>query len=211
MKTVLTYCLECDRETTQKILFSKKLKTDEKENIGIETGYEDYMVIECGGCKTNSFLYRITSVHSEHGETFLLDENFPKHSDRWGEFNFLKEEDQDSLPRQIYDLYEEIKMAFENDSNVLAGIGLRTLVEAICLQQKMTGDNLKIKINNLHTNGLISTSEKPILDKLRDIGNASAHQIKAFPIDKLEYALGIVNHVLMSIYILPKLNKKLKL
>lgn len=87
---------------------------------------------------------------------------------------------------------------------------MRTLVEAICIHQNIEGKNLKDKIENLHKAGLISTSEAPILDKLRLIGNVSAHQIKKLNINKLEYALDIINHVLKSIYILPKINRKLK-
>lgn len=111
----------------------------------------------------------------------------------------------------LYDLYEEIKEAFESGSNILAGVGLRAMVEAVCMQEKIEGRNLQEKIKNLHNKGLIASSEQPILDKLRLIGNLSTHQIKAFPLDKLNYALDIINHVLKSIYVLPKINKKLKI
>jgi hypothetical protein len=46
---------------------------------------------------------------------------------------------------------------------------------------------------------MIPGSELPILDKLRQIGNLSTHQIKAFPIEKLNYALDIINHIMKSI------------
>ena len=115
------------------------------------------------------------------------------------------------MPKLLNDLYEEVEGAFKENSNILAGVGLRMLVEALCLEQKIKGRNLQEKIKNLHTSGLISANEVPILDKLRLIGNFSAHEIKGLSISKLEYALDIVNHVLKSIYILPKINKKLRL
>lgn len=66
-----------------------------------------------------------------------------------------------------------------------------------------------MKIKKLSEEGLISTNEHPILDKLRLIGNASAHSIKSIDIEYLEYALEIVNHIIKSIYILPNIDKKL--
>jgi hypothetical protein len=85
------------------------------------------------------------------------------------------------------------------------------LVEAICLDQSIIGSNLLKKIEKLHHEGFISKSELPILDKLRITGNDSAHKIKGLSMYKLELALGIVNHVLTSIYILPVINKKLEI
>lgn len=115
-------------------MFSKKIKTSlEEQNHSKESDYEEYMTIQCGGCNTILFLLRTTTEHINYGETFVLDENFPKHSDRFEEFNFLREEDQEELPTAISDLYQEVKSAFHGNASILAGIGLRTLVEAICL------------------------------------------------------------------------------
>lgn len=212
MKTITTQCGECDRTTNQKILFSKKVKeANPYEEDDIE--YFEYMVIECAGCGTVSFLRRQPIEDpQENGKIIFIEDHYPQDIlNHYPEFNFLRDEDQYELPNALYDLYEEVKNAFESDSNILAGVGLRTLVEAMCLQQKILGKNLQEKIKNLHAAGLISSAELPILDKLRMIGNMSTHEIKAIPLDKLDYALEIVNHVLRSIYILPKVNKKLKL
>ena len=98
-----------------------------------------------------------------------------------------------------------------NESNILAGVGLRMLVEGICLERKIAGKNLLEKIKNLHSANWLSANEVPILDKLRQIGNFSAHSIKGFSTTDLQYALEIVNHVLKTIYILPLINKRLKI
>jgi hypothetical protein len=210
LKIINTQCSTCDRKTNQHILF---LKREKKKNEHNEKEIEivDYLTIECAGCKTVSFLHR-ELYEDINGEEGFIDNHYPNNSNyHWGEFNFLSDEDQDELPTPLYNLYEEVKLAFENDSNILAGIGLRTLVEAVCLHQKIAGKNLQDKIKNLQTQGLISSAELPILDKLRLIGNMSTHQVKAIPLDKLNYALDIINHVLKSIYVLPKINRKLKI
>jgi hypothetical protein len=124
---------------------------------------------------------------------------------------FLPEDNVEVLPNPIGQLYEELVNAFESESPILAGIGLRALVESVCIDQKIQGKNLQVRIQGLHNKGLISAAELPILDKLRLIGNVSAHEIKSLLMQKLEIALGIINHVLISIYLLPKVNKKLRL
>jgi hypothetical protein len=85
------------------------------------------------------------------------------------------------------------------------------LLEAICMEQKVIGNNLQQKILALRDRGLISANEIPILDKLRLIGNVAVHQTKGLRLNILSYALDIINHVLKSIYILPRINKKIKL
>ena len=193
------YCSSCDTDTNQSILFSKKTKSRYSDYK------EDFCVIECKGCSTVSFLQ---ILHVPGMDPFYS--VYPD-SESFESYSFLPDEDTDELPKVIRELYSEVEEAFSSDSAILAGIGLRTIVESICLNQGIAGTNLQQKIKGLHQQGLISKSEEPILDKLRLIGNSSAHEIKKLSMDKLEYALGIVNHVLRSIYVLPKLNKKLKI
>jgi hypothetical protein len=134
--------------------------------------------------------------------------NYP--DDQVLDYNFLPDEHIAVLPKTVKRLYDEVISAFESDSPILSGVGLRALVEAICIHQSIPGDNLLKKIIKLQHEGFISKTELPILDKLRIIGNDSAHKMKGLPMKKLELALGIVNHVLTSIYYLPRINKALK-
>ncbi|MGC4058889.1 MAG: DUF4145 domain-containing protein [Chitinophagaceae bacterium] len=209
-KLISTHCLSCKGHTNQKVLHCTVTEeTPEDEDFYIRNQHE-YMVIECAGCDTISFLKRITFLepNDPDEQPMVADMNYPE--DNSG-FMFLAEEDQEILPRVLRKLYLEIISAFNAESEILSGIGLRTLVEAICVEQKIAGANLQKKIIGLKESGLISTNEVPILDKLRLIGNAATHQIKGIPIYMLCYALDIVNHVLKSIYVLPSINKKIKI
>ena len=206
-KEIVTKCGQCNRVTHQKILCSKK-RVDDNEYMEI---YDLYMMVECGGCKNISFVIRSSDPNALPDELPYEDHNYPAAAEDWDvQYHFLREKDQELLPSKVYFLYDEIKTTFRTQSNILAGIGLRMLVEAICLQQRIPGDNLKKKIERLHSQGMISATELPIIDKLRLIGNQSTHQIKEFSSEKLSYALDIINHILTSIYILPKINRKLK-
>ena len=214
-KRITTYCNRCSEETNHSCLYSKKVsvtfESDDKRHPNI-VERKDYMVVQCKGCNYLSFLLRESeSLYegSDDGPQFI-EYNYPEEvSDN--DLRFLSFAEQDSLPSQLRELYEELRIAFESDANKLAGVGLRMLVEAVCIEEGIQGQNLKLRIEKLHDVGLISKNEIPILDKLREGGNASVHGIKSFSIDKLEYALDILNHVLKSIYILPKINRKLKL
>jgi hypothetical protein len=124
---------------------------------------------------------------------------------------FLTYDDRRYFPTTINNLYEEIYNAFKSESLILSGIGLRTILEAVCNHQDIQGDNLQEKILALHSSDFISKNEIPILDKLRLIGNVSAHKIKSLPTSQLEYALDIVNHLLKTVYVLPAINKKIKI
>ena len=195
---VLTYCGTCYGDKHHVKLFSKKVKGPLKSD-------EEYAVVQCLGCKTVSFLQIVKSNRKSAKPKHY---NYPNDDDDF--YLFLPNDNVDLLPKSIAQLYEELVVAFDSDSPILAGIGLRALVESVCIDQKIQGKNLQIKIQGLNNKGLISTAELPILDKLRLIGNSSAHESKSLPMRKLESALGIINHVLISIYLLPKINKKLK-
>jgi hypothetical protein len=205
---IKTICENCQEETNQKILFKKEIiqQKNKKKNLDEK---EWYVISQCAGCDTHYFILRtFVPELDEEKKQHYWDESFPSNT---SVYNFIQNDDEIELPVTILRLYNEVKEAFYSESPILAGIGLRTLVEAICIQQKIKGNNLKEKIINLQKDGLISLSELPLLDKLREIGNFSAHEIKAFSMDKLSYALEIVNHILRSIYVLPKINKKLKI
>jgi hypothetical protein len=200
---IVTYCNSCQGDKNHNRLFTKKTR-DQFDDTD-----EEYSVVECMGCNTVSFLK--ISVPKKKSEE-PLHYNYPQgFLNIKGFYDFLSDDHQDELPGVIYDLYEEVIHAFNGDAAILAGIGLRTLVEAVCLDQNISGSNLQQKIQGLNKKGFISSAELPILDKLRIIGNVSAHEIKSLSMEKLELALGIINHMLRSVYVLPKLNKRLKL
>lgn len=201
-------CNNCKEETNHLLLYKKEVYPINETNKTPDEK-EWWCVSQCAGCNCLHFVLRTFYDDPEEvGKVNYYDFTFP---DKSSGYNFISGSDFAELPSMIMKLYFEVMNAFESESPVLAGIGLRTLVEAVCKQQKINGHNLKEKIISLQTRGQISASELPILDKLRDIGNISAHEIKSFSMDKLSYALEIVNHILRSIYILPKINKKLRL
>jgi hypothetical protein len=210
-KTTTTQCYDCRKITNHKILHCKQVVEIETVKRKKTKTFSDYMIVQCSGCDEINFLLRYSGKQfiGDDGNDYI-DINFPYEDDELDyDISLLSRKEQLGLPKLLRDLYEEIEGAFIDDLKILAGVGLRMLIEALCLEQMIKGKNLQEKIKNLHLSGLISANEVPILDKLRLIGNFSAHEVRGLSIGKLEYALDIVNHVLKSIYVLPKINKKL--
>jgi Domain of unknown function (DUF4145) len=215
-KKIITECNNCKDKTNHSVMYSKKVIHTYKEDNALNKSQktvEDNMVVQCKGCNQISFLLRRSGSFLYYGDDKIKyhDWNYPEIDYDEGDYRFLERDEKKYLPKKMTRLYEEVEHAFENEDNILAGVGLRMLVESICLEQNITGANLKVKIEKIHHHGLISKNAIPILDTLREIGNISAHEIKSFSLSKLEYALDILNNVLKSIYVLPAIKKKLKL
>lgn len=164
----------------------------------------EYFIAQCAGCDYVS-LVNIVFCEGSY-QTYQYPEPTKKEYDGL----FLDQNELFEVPEEISDLYQEVTQAYKNQTPILCGVGLRILVEAICLDQEIEGYNLVEKIKALKNEGLISQQELPILDKLREIGNAAAHEIKAMQEDTLKHALLIINHIIRSIYILPGFADKIK-
>jgi hypothetical protein len=200
--SIKTKCPECAGNTNHSLLFEiSQPEIDYPETTLV------FQIVQCKGCDTISLLY------SELEEGLIECEfNFP--SDHLYNFAsqeiFLKYPERKKIPKIIQDVYKEMESALKTDLYLLAGIGLRTIVEAICIDQKVTGRNLQTKISILKELGHVSDKALPFIDRLREIGNISAHQIQTIDTDSLKHAVEIINHLLKSVYILPQINKKIK-
>ena len=203
------YCNDCHKTTNQEILYTteKKEQFDEEGQDIIKTVVHN--LVQCKGCEFIGLQIVTTDTNDENGNVNEYSFIYPE-EEEYEDDRFLGYDEMKFLSKPIKKTYEEVTDAIDYDLRLLADIGLRTLVEAICINQKITGRNLKGKIDNLHSKGFISANELPILHKLREIGNLGAHQIKSPSSTVLENALEIINHLLRSVYIIPKRSKKIK-
>lgn len=204
------YCTSCGTPTNQ--LMKAKFAPKEKADYEI-FDHNEYCILECLGCNHIAFVHQKWDNGNEvdeNGEPLKYASHFME-DERWfEEYEFLHEQDANELPAMIFDLYEELTEAMQHQSRILSGVGLRMLVEAVCIQQKIPGRNLSLKITKLFEKGVISKNECEVLNKLREIGNVSAHQIKGPSDTVLETALLAVNHLLKSIYVVHKRTKRLR-
>ena len=87
---------------------------------------------------------------------------------------------------------------------VLAAIGLRALLEAVCKEKKARDGDLFKKIDSLVEKKILTPAGAMILHRIRTLGNEAAHEVKPHTEGQLALAMDIVEHLLMDVYILPK-------
>ena len=161
----------------------------------------DYQIIQCQGCLFVSFCEEsLCSADIMYGEENPATERrlFPNRI-----VGRAMMQGAQQLPESVYDIYEEAHSALCSELLIMAGFGVRATLEAVCKDQEISGRNLKIKIENLSEAGLITPSGAEILQQLRSMGNAAAHEMKLHHLAEISAAFDVIEYLLQGVYILP--------
>jgi hypothetical protein len=113
------------------------------------------------------------------------------------------------VPFGICSVYRETRAALCSNQPILAGIGIRAIVEAVCNDRGASGRNLEKRIDSLVTMKIVTEDGAKILHSLRFMGNDAAHEVKAHKIEELNIAFGVVEYLLHGVYVMPKQAAKL--
>lgn len=198
-------CIKCAGRTSHDVIASV-------DRGGYEPDYDiswshTYQIIRCKGCKSLSF--RDASSCSD--DYVQVDENqwelreeeklFPSRIEGRKDLG----EDVIHLPNDLRRIYLETAQALSNDSPVLVGIGLRAIVETVCKEKNASGGDLYAKINDMASKNVLTPASANILHKVRSLGNKAAHEVIPHTPKQLAVAMGVVEHMLKDVYILPKL------
>jgi Domain of unknown function (DUF4145) len=174
--------------------------------------WQHYQVVQCQGCDEYSFrLLERTSdfavAGSETGELELEDRVtlFPPRIAGRPPLRHLLE-----IPARVRSIYDETRKALLGRQPILAGVGLRSLIEAVCREKGAPGDNLQKRIDSLFELGVLTHEGADILHALRGLGNASAHETEAHSEADLSTAFDVVEHLLQTVYIIPKKAARLR-
>lgn len=191
-------CVGCGRYTRHKVL----------ESIGIDAHdedfsvYEDYEIVSCQGCGSVSFVN--TSKFSEDmeidprtGETFIRP-NVKIYPPRLEGFNKIETT---TFPSKLRKVYDETHSSIGAESWIMSAIGMRTIIELICIDKNITTGNLEQKINKLRSKELVSNSMIDLLHGVRFLGNDAVHTIDIPKRDELNSAWNLLNNLLGSIYV----------
>lgn len=196
-------CKECCRETLHSIISSFSERGREDCGGGDFVDWScDNQTIQCLGCEAVSF--RTVSTCSEEVEYDHDGPYYPESIKYYpGRAEGLKSIDSYLLPHSIQQIYKETILSIENEQYVLAGIGIRAIVETICKDLEASGQNLYNKIDSLREKSIVTPEGAGILHKLRVLGNDAAHEVKAHNSRQLELAMQIIKHMLDGTYIIP--------
>lgn len=195
-------CSDCNNETNHSIVAAYHFEWSQDFGRHDAQGYTTYQIIQCLGCQGVSF--RQVSGDSEDyehdDEGLIYNETIIYYPNR---SLGLKEIETHLLPFNVQNIYRETKLAIENEQNILAGIGIRGLIETVCSDLDALGKNLLEKIEWLHAHSIVTKEGSETLHKLRVIGNEAAHKVKAHTKPQLLLALQIIEHMLEGTYIIP--------
>lgn len=196
------YCDQCKQVTHHSIHgHEKNVYTDEHDEYYAES---NFYIVKCKGCDNVSFLQVNDGdeymQYNEYGDMDHVPEyiTYPK---RQGYIEPLSSWD---MPAIISRIYKESVTALNQGCDILAAIGFRTTVEAICKEKGITTGKLATKINKLKEKGIITKADCERLHQARFMGNESTHEMVAPERPQLLLVLEVINNILNNLYIIDK-------
>jgi hypothetical protein len=192
-------CRSCARQTNHEVLF----ETSHGASVSYYNELHTWQVLKCQGCDTVGFRYKLDdfddvtelpSGRAKHAVTYV---RYPHAVAGHHPLEF-----QHAIPPLIRKVYRQSLAAYAGDAGILAGIGLRATIEAVCTHLQVTGSSLEKRIDALAKAGHISTTDKRRLHAIRFLGNDAAHEVREPKSRELKVALEIVEHLINSVFIL---------
>lgn len=194
------YCPKCCQNTNHTSLFKEETSSKSNEDFSWR---EDFEVIKCNGC--DNIQYRTTYTDEsmsrydpdDYEVQYFDKKYYPKNLTG---HKILK--NAYIIPNKIRIVYIETLEAMKNNCYLLAAVGLRAIIEAICIEQNIVGRNLELKINNLSKNKLLTEKDSNRLHTIRFLGNDSVHEMDVPKEYKLNVALKIVENLISNLYLI---------
>lgn len=198
-------CGVCKRETRHSVLATVS-ENDVSPDAGIFV-FDEYSVVRCGGCHNLSF--RVKSECSEYeqewdeeAQQYVITPIVTLYPSRLAGRALLA--DARHLPSPVQEIYREAFAAQCNRLPLLSGLGVRTIVEAVCSEKGIAGRDLYSKIENLAKAGHITLDGARVLHSLRFMGNRAAHDMVAPSEQELEAAFDVIEYLLNGVYNIPR-------
>jgi len=162
-----------------------------------------YQILACRGCDTVRFRQEITLpiFSDDTGEPRKEISYFPaavsRRRPKWlHDFSF-------DVDAEIQSLLNEIYVAIHEDLRVLAGNGIRTILDMVMTRKVGDVGDFAAKLSAVENAGLVSKSNREFLEVTIKAGSASAHRgFKPTQTD-LNLLLDITENLISSIYVLP--------
>jgi len=211
-----SFCSTCSIPTNQKVLHQEMVACSD------ETGWWDdtnYQIIQCMGCDTISFrkLYNDVSMQQHYDEDSTTQELFPKRGAHSRQMRAYR-----NVPIDIKKVYLETIEAYNNNLNLLCGVGIRAILEGICIDKSIKegtiisssgkqskSKGLDGKIYGLAANGYLTSINAEVLHELRFLGNSAVHELTIPSVEDLSIAIDIIELIIDNIYELGHKAKRL--
>jgi Domain of unknown function (DUF4145) len=220
--TIWVICAACGHHhRNHRVLFETIKRWVDEPGPGSSEIKRDYhRLAECMGCETIKYVISsmdLVQVHEFDGpdETdFIVYPDAPGNATKRP--MAISSDDATNargewlIPKAVWKMYRETIGALNADIRTLAGGGLRAVVEAICLDKKVTKGTLVQKIESLASQGFLTRAQADLLHEERYLGNAALHELATPSTQDIEDGLGIVEGLITTIYVLPTKAARLK-
>jgi hypothetical protein len=197
--TVKNHCIICSRPTNHLVL------TEHTESERDEHARDlKYQIIRCAGCNHVSFREVCIDLETTYVDESGKISRIPETVQCYPKFikNHKRIDDTQSVPPEVADVYNEVLHALQEEAFILAGMGLRLAIEAICRDQGIRGKNLRQKIGKLAAEGYISKRDAVRLRAVRFMSDDPSQEIIGPEKQSIDSALQIFEHLLSTAYIL---------
>lgn len=194
----LVRCLRCSNDTRHHVIRSVSDFWNDQD-IGFQNTLQ---IIECKGCTFLSVRHDESS--SEDGPDYdaMTGERFEVDHGKYYPLRARPEiQDAYLLPHQVRQIYHEVLTAHASGLLLLAQVGLGCLIEAVCEDLQQEGP-LRRKVEALVTAHVLRETEAALLHKILDIRNDAAHKLTRIAPKTLTNAVAVVEHLLVSLYLL---------
>lgn len=204
-RVIRVYCNKCGGERHHEVLHHETVNWEEVVDDRYHLdGVNTYDLVKCCGCD---------SVALRHQSWFSED------TDEQGRpnvrTNFYPPESYRSEPKWLNDLFwtlpldnnfvgefiEEIYVALRNKSLRLAVMGIRALLEQVMIDKVGDHGTFKGNLNAFEANGLISRSQRAVLEPVLEAGHATMHRAFKPTTSDVGRLMDIAESIIESIYI----------
>ncbi|MDP1509227.1 DUF4145 domain-containing protein [Paenibacillus sp. CMAA1739] len=195
------FCNDCRRPTNHDVIeengvqFKRivpRIRTNDKQFLNME---DIYYLAYCQGCDS---IKLVKEFHYEKENQWnSLYHIYPDPMDRMDK---VKNVTFANLPKSIFLLLPEVYGAYASKSLQLCTVGLRMLIEAICIDKNVEGNTLVQKIDKLKDTNLVTELQAKILHEIRLLGNKSAHEVVRQEEELILDGLNTINSLLFNIY-----------
>ncbi|WP_252151805.1 DUF4145 domain-containing protein [Acinetobacter sp. ANC 4862] len=203
-------CIECKTNIRHEILVDIAYSKHEADILSL---YFNHKILRCINCDSITYQDKIVNseevfqIGEEYDGTPIYEENasiklYPLRDE---ETAFSKEFEK-ILPQDIYLTYEEVVLALNNKMPLLAGLGLRTLLEQI-VKYFGHSDDLGEILNSFEQDGFISTKQRGLLDKIRYLGNDAAHRADSKSRKELVLHLKVLENLIQQLFVYYKIDE----
>ena len=197
------YCPKCKLQTNHLVMHSESISSS-NDNDFEDHWSKDFEIIQCKGCDNIQFRTVYEDEHMRGWDDYNQEE-YNYQDKKYYPSNLTSHYSlkyDHKIPEKIRIVYYETVNAMVNGCYILSGVGLRAIIEAICLEENIKGRSLELKINNLEKGKLITQKDSSRLHSIRFLGNDSVHDMDVPNEKKLRIALDIIENLIKNLYLI---------